>query len=164
MRLYPVCITAMAVFAAFLFVAAGAMLTWEVGARYLFVKPTIWAAELSQICLIWGSLLAMPWCLRERRHIRITAVIALLSPGPRRIADIAAMLGVALFSGFVAWYGWQIFWTSLIRGRTAGTMLDPPMWIIELSAPFGFAFLLIQALIEAKRAWCGEIVADGAHE
>ena len=31
--------------AAMLFFLAGAMLTYEVVARYLFVAPTIWAAE-----------------------------------------------------------------------------------------------------------------------
>ena len=35
------------------------MLPYEVIARYFFIRPTIWAAELSQLCLIWGSMLAL---------------------------------------------------------------------------------------------------------
>lgn len=46
--------------AAILFVLAGCMLTYEVIARYFFIRPTIWAAELSQLCLIWGRCLACP--------------------------------------------------------------------------------------------------------
>ena len=47
------------VVAALLLAATGVMLTYEVIARYFFIRPTIWAAELTQLCLIWGCLLAM---------------------------------------------------------------------------------------------------------
>ena len=157
-------VTALALVAAVLFVLAGIMLTYEVLARYFFVRPTIWAAELSQFCLIWGSLIAAPWCLRERRHIRITAVIASLPRGPRLAADVFAMAAVAVFSAIVLVYGYEIFHDSFVRGRTTGTMLDMPMWYVELSLPFGFAILLIQAVIETVRALQGQIVAEGEHD
>lgn len=164
MSLFARLVTALALVAAFLFVAAGCMLTYEVAARYFFVRPTIWAAELSQLCLIWGSLIAAPWCLRERRHIRITALIQHLPRGPRLVADMAAMLAVAVFSAFVVWKGWEIFWDSFERGRTTGSMLNLPTWVPELAVPFGFAVLLIQAGIETLRAARGEIVDEGARE
>ena len=161
MQTYARFVTALARIAAVLFVAAGAMLTYEVLARYFFVRPTIWAAELSQACLIWGSLIAAPWCLRERRHIRITALIGLLPRRGRLAADLFAMLAVALFAGVVMVYGWDIFWDSFRRGRTTGSMLDMPVWVVELAVPFGMGVLLVQALIEAARAARGEIVAEG---
>ncbi|MEM6678719.1 MAG: TRAP transporter small permease [Pseudomonadota bacterium] len=162
MPLFALFVTLLAWAAAALFVAAGAMLTYEVGARYFFTAPTIWAAELSQLCLIWGSLVAMAWCLRERRHIRITAITGLLPRGPRLIAEAAAMLTVAVFSVVVVWKGFEIFWDSFERGRTTGSMLDLPIWITELAIPFGFAVLLAQALVEALRAARGEVPEDGA--
>lgn len=157
-------VTGLALIAAALFVIAGVMLSYEVLARYFFTRPTIWAAELSQACLIWGSLIASPWCLRERRHIRITAVIGLLPRGPRIVADVIAMAAVAVFSAIVFWKGWAIFFDSFERGRTTGSMLDLPIWIVEFAVPFGFAVLLAQALIEMRRAARGEIAAEGAHE
>ena len=54
-------------FSAWLFCLAGFMLSYEVMARYFFLSPTIWAAELSQISLIYGTLLAMPWALKSRK-------------------------------------------------------------------------------------------------
>ncbi len=164
MSLFARFVTALALAAAALFVAAGCMLSYEVAARYFFVRPTIWAAELSQLCLIWGSLIAAPWCLRERRHIRITALIQHLPRGPRIVADLAAMLAVAAFSAFVVWKGWEIFWDSFERGRTTGSMLNLPTWLPEFAVPFGFAILLLQALIEAGRAARGDIAEEGAQE
>ncbi|HAJ22380.1 MAG TPA: C4-dicarboxylate ABC transporter substrate-binding protein, partial [Rhodospirillaceae bacterium] len=84
--------------AAILFAATGAMLTYEVIMRYFFISPTIWAAELSQLCLIWGSLIAMAWALRWGRHIAVDAVAVLLPVHVRRQTDAVAMIVVALFS------------------------------------------------------------------
>lgn len=143
---------ALAWLAAVLFTAAGVMLTYEVIARYFFTRPTVWAAELSQLCLIWGSLLAMAWLLSARRHIAVDAVIKQFPARARNWIEAAAMLVVAAFSAVVAWKGWDIFWDSFERGRTTGSMLDLPSWIVELAVPVGFALLFIQALIETVRS------------
>lgn len=138
--------------AAVLFTVAGIMLTYEVLARYFFVRPTIWAAELSQLCLIWGCLIAMAWLLSARRHIAVDAVIQLLPAPAQRWVEAAAMLVVAAFSAVVALKGWEIFLDSFERGRTTGSLLDLPSWIVELAVPLGFALLFIQALIEVVRS------------
>lgn len=163
MRAFAFLVTSLAMLAAVLYVAAGAMLSWEVAARYFFTRPTIWAAELSQLCLIWGTLMAMAWCLRERRHIRITALTGLMREGGQRLAEAGAMLAVAGFAVVVTWKGWEIFWDSFSRGRTSGTMLDLPAALSEAAVPAGFALLAVQALIEALGALRGELRAEGAH-
>lgn len=152
--------------AAALFAGAGAMLTYEVVARYFFTMPTVWAAELSQLCLIWGSLLAMAWALRARRHIAVDALAVRLPAGVLRLTDAFAMLVVASFSAAVVWKGWPIFWDSFERGRTTGSMLDLPSWIAELAVPLGFAVLFLQALIEAVQTLRGHRAntASGVHE
>jgi len=71
--------------AAVLLALTGVFLTFEVVARYFFTKPTIWAAELSQLCLIWAVPIGMAWVLSTGGHIRITALTA-LAPAPLRRA------------------------------------------------------------------------------
>jgi TRAP-type C4-dicarboxylate transport system permease small subunit len=144
-----------------LFVATGFMLAWEVAARYFFVSPTIWAAELSQLCLIWGTLMAMPWALERRRHIAVDALVTLLPVKARAVLDGAVMLLTAAFSAMVAWKGSEIFWDSFARGRGSGTMLGLPAWIPELAVPFGFSLLVIQALVEAARSFSGRDPESG---
>jgi TRAP-type C4-dicarboxylate transport system permease small subunit len=143
-----------------LFVATGAMLTFEVVARYFFTAPTIWAAELSQLCLVWGCLLAMPWALSAGRHIAVDAVAKQLPDGVRRVTEALAMLVVAAVSAIVTAYGWWIFQDSWVRGRTTGSILDLPAWVMELSVPAGFGLLFVQALIQTVRAARGDW-ADG---
>lgn len=124
------------------------MLTYEVVARYFFVRPTIWAAELSQLCLIWGCMLAMAYVLRLKRHIVVDAVTELL---PRRIRWGCAALSLVLlivFSLIVVFWGWDIFYESFRRGRTTGSLLNLPVWISELSVPVGFGLLAAQSLVD----------------
>tara|TARA_E500000178_G_C16995311_1_gene742860 strand:+ start:388 stop:879 length:492 start_codon:yes stop_codon:yes gene_type:complete len=133
---------------AWLFCISGFMLSYEVIARYFFLSPTIWAAELSQISLIYGTLLAMPWALKSRKHIQINLVIDKLSKNYKKFINILIMIVLLIFSSYVMVYGFDIFYDSLIRGRTTGSLLNLPSWIAELSVPFCFLLLLIQSLIE----------------
>jgi C4-dicarboxylate transporter DctQ subunit len=154
---------ALAWLSALLFCASGVMLTYEVVARYFFVRPTIWAAELSQLCLIWGCLMGMAWLLSARRHIAVDAVIQQLPEQAQRVIEAAAMVVVAVFSAMVVWKGFDIFWDSFERGRTTGSMLDMPIWVAEVPVPLGFALLFIQALIEAQRSLRGTAAGRKAH-
>lgn len=138
--------------AAYLFVLAGAMLTYEVVARYFFTKPTIWAAELSQMCLIWGTLLAMAKLLEQRQHIQVDAIVRHLPTRLATMLEATVMMIVAFFAGVVCYFGFDIFYDSFERGRTTGSMLNIPIWIVEFAVPFGFALLFIQALLISSDA------------
>ena len=131
-----------------LLASTGAMLTYEVIARYFFIKPTIWAAELSQLCLIWGCLLAMGWVLSQRHHITVNAVTNLLPATAQKICVAVSLMAVIAFSTTVMIWGWHIFHDSWVRGRTTGSLLDLPSWVAELSVPVGFALLLAQSIAE----------------
>lgn len=137
--------------AAGLFVAAGAMLSYEVAARYFFVRPTIWAAELAQLCLIWGALLAMAWVLKARKHIHITVLLVRLSERLQRTLELVALASVGILCLPLIWYGGDIALDSFRRGRTTGSMLDTPSWWAEVAVPVGFLLLAIQTLVEVGR-------------
>jgi len=150
---------------AVLMAATGVMLTYEVIARYFFVKPTIWAAELSQLCLVWGCLLAMPHLLALRRHITVNAITSLLPVPGQRICAYIALCAVIVFSAIVAYWGFDIFYTSFERGRTTGSILNLPIWISEASVPVGFGLLSLQGAVEVVRLRHAESASLGAtHE
>lgn len=152
-------------FGAVLMALTGVMLTYEVVARYFFIRPTIWAAELSQLCLIWGCLLAMAHLLTLRRHITVNAVTGLLPPGAQKLCAGIALVVVVVFSTIVAIYGFDIFYTSFERGRTTGSLLNLPVWISELSVPLGFGLLGLQGMVELIRLKGSDTTSLGAtHE
>lgn len=150
---------------AVLMAATGVMLTYEVVARYFFIRPTIWAAELSQLCLIWGCFLAMAHLLTLRRHITVNAVTTLLPHAAQRVCMVIALLVVIVFSAIVAIWGYDIFHDSFVRGRTTGSLLNLPVWIAEASVPIGFGLLALQGVVELIRMRGSDTTSLGAtHE
>ena len=150
--------------AAWLFALSGAMLSYEVVARYFFLSPTKWAAELSQLCLIYGTLLSMSWLLQHRRHIQINAITTRLPDNTHRITALVTMVILIVFCAYVTAYGWTIFADSFERGRTTGSLLDLPSWIAELPVPVFFGVLGLQALIEIWKLLNGHPIPKGGHE
>ena len=140
---------------AWLFFATGAMLTWEVLARYVFASPTIWAAEISQMFLIWGMYLALPRTIMRRENISIEVIHELLPAWARKTRDVIALAFMVFFCGVVLWYGWDIAWDSFARGRSTGTMLNIPNWWIEVVIPLGFGLSLLACLAGLLRLALG---------
>jgi len=142
---------------AWLFFLTGAMITYDVTARYFFNAPTIWASEVSLLALIWATFLGMATLLRHRQHIRITMLIGLLGTKGKALADGFSLLVIAGFSAVAAWYGFGIALDSLERGRTAGTLLNLPNWWTEAVIPLGFALLMLQCLGELAKLASGRM-------
>lgn len=135
--------------------AVGAMLTFEVVARYFFNAPTIWAEELSRLFMIWAVFIASATLLRWDDHIRVTVVVDLLPEAPRRVLRVVTLTFVAVVAGFVAWHGYPIALNSFEVGRTTGSMLGIPQWWWQASIPVGFGLLFVQALISAATVLAG---------
>ena len=136
------------IFSACMFAVTGVFLTYEVVARYFFIKPTIWAAEISQLCLIWGCLLSMAWVLSLRQHITVNAMTSLLPRSVQLFCVGIALVITIVFSLIIVVWGWEIFLESWSRGRTTGSLLNLPSWVAELPVPLGFLLLALQGFRE----------------
>lgn len=143
--------------AAWFFVVIGAMICYEVIARYVFLSPTIWAEELSRLVQIWAGYLAAAYVLRHRHMIRITAITDRLGPRGRRVAESFSLIWIIIFCGYAIWWGLEIAIDSIIVGRADSTMLALPLWFSEFAVPVGFGLLLLQALAELARLAGGAV-------
>lgn len=143
--------------AAALFVVIAAMITYEVIARYLFLSPTIWAGDLSLMCQIWASCLGASWLLQHQALIRIDMLISRFGPRLRVVAELWSLLVIAVFSGWVTWYGAQIVINAVTINAASASMLGLPMWITQSAIPLGFGLLFVQCLTEAALVLTGHL-------
>ncbi|MQX36969.1 TRAP transporter small permease [Roseospira navarrensis] len=150
--------------AAWMFVAIGLMVSYDVTMRYVFTAPTKWALEISEFFLLWATYLAAASVLRHRENIRITLLYDVVGPLGRRLFDTVSLTIIAVFSGVAVVHGIDVLVDSVEQGRRTSTMLQVPKWMTELSIPVGFALLLAQALIELARAWTGEAPRPVGHQ
>lgn len=97
--------------------------------------------------------------LRAGGHIRVTLVLARVSPATRRwMETVLAALGVC-FCGYLAWSMAYFTWRSFESGQTSissGTLL----WIPQAFVTFGIVLLLIQFVARFFQAALGLPLED----
>ncbi|MBR9828911.1 MAG: TRAP transporter small permease [Oceanospirillales bacterium] len=144
---------------ALLFASIAVMITYEVIARYLFLSPTIWVEDLSLLCQIWASCLGASWLLQHQALIRIDMLIDRFGPRVRMVAELWSLTVIALFSGWVTFYGAELVIESVQMGSASASMLGLPMWITKSAVPFGFGLLFIQCITEGLLVISGHVQA-----
>ena len=101
-----------------------AVVSAQVGLRYLFNNSISWADEVSRLCFVWSMFIAIPLGLKTGAHIGVDIVAARLPPAARNaLARLIALLGAALLL--------LVGWESL---RIAFDQWDELMASVEASA------------------------------
>jgi TRAP-type C4-dicarboxylate transport system permease small subunit len=116
----------------YLFLLSGAIIVYEIIARYVFNAPTTWGHEttlfLCGLCFAYGG----SYCLARDKHIRIMIVYGRVSAPVRLVLDIILSLVGVVFGGTLA-YGaylvaekaWFAPWGEF-RLETSGSAWNPP--------------------------------------
>jgi TRAP-type C4-dicarboxylate transport system permease small subunit len=68
-----------------------------VTARYVFHTPLIWTDELASILFLWLAMLGSVIALQRSEHMRLTAIVAGMSPAGRARTEAMASAAVAVF-------------------------------------------------------------------
>jgi TRAP-type C4-dicarboxylate transport system permease small subunit len=103
--------------------------------------PVAWeySSYLMAACFTFGAAMT----LRAGGHIRVTLVLARVSPAARRAMEtVLAVLGT-VFCGFLAWSMAYFTWRSFDAGQTSvssGTLV----WIPQTFITFGIVLLTVQ--------------------
>ena len=125
-------------------------LVYEVFARYLFDRPTLWAYDMTY--MLFGShfMLGTAYALRRGSHIRTDFFYRLWSP--RWQGTIDAVLYVCLFFPGMAYFLWDSFdfayksWIRLEFGISSPW--SPPIYPFKTVMPVTAALLLVQGVSE----------------
>jgi tripartite ATP-independent transporter DctM subunit len=83
--------------AALLVVAEIVTLFAGVVARYIVQQPLIWSDELASILFLWLAMLGAVVAFRRSEHMRMTAVVASVSPTLRAYLDVVATCAALAF-------------------------------------------------------------------
>jgi TRAP-type mannitol/chloroaromatic compound transport system permease small subunit len=129
-------------------------LTYEVIARYVFHKPTIWAYDVTY--MLYGTIfmLGAAYTLYKGGHIRTDIFYMTWSVRTRGMVD--AVLYLVLFFPGVIFF----FWAGLQEALHAwdiGEVSDaspwrPPLYPLKAVIPISLALLLIQGVSEFLKA------------
>lgn len=122
------------------------VILFEILARYLFNRPTIWAHETAQ--MIYGAyvILLGAYVLQRGGHVNVEILYGRFRPRTRAIIDLFTWLLFFYFCGLLLWKGGEMAWGSLLVRETEPTSFAPPVYPIKMMIPLGALLILLQGL------------------
>ncbi len=139
---------------AWLIVVLVGALFYEVVARYVFNRPTMWSYDITY--MLYGALfiMASAYALALDRHVRIDVFYRLFSPRWKGIVDAALyiviffpVVGILLMKGVdYAAHSWAI------REVSSAGAWRPPLYPLKSLFPVAMFFLLLQGLAQFVRS------------
>jgi TRAP-type C4-dicarboxylate transport system permease small subunit len=143
-RAYDAGVSGLAALAGVLVGAACALIVVDVTIRTLGFPPPAYTIALVEFGLLYITMLAAPYLVRERGHVYIDAVVSRL-PRPLELAvakltyaiAIAASLSIMVLSA-------QLFREAVESGFYDEQGVDMPYWSLYLPIPVGFGLVAIE--------------------
>lgn len=121
----------------------------QIALRNLFSISLLWADPLLRLLLLWTGFLGALIATRQRKHIRIDALLRFAPARWRLLLEGTGALFSALVCAALTWVAIQF----LLDEREAGTtgVWELPTWELQLIFPLTFG---VMALRFASQAGC----------
>lgn len=120
-----------------------ALISLQVGFRYLLNQPLTWSEEVARHLMIWSALLGAAVAYRRKGHLGMDVIVMLFSPQRKRIVEgIVHLLSIGFF-GLILLNGIPLVQKTMSQLSSAILI---PMGYIYAALPVGSAFLLLFAL------------------
>lgn len=98
----------------------------NVVARYVFNSNILWALETTVFLFAWLVLLGASYCVKERAHLGVDALLNIVSPGVRRALTLISGLFCIAFSVLLLIGAWQ-YWAPFAGSQAWYETQDIPM-------------------------------------
>ena len=100
-RINRALVPVVAIPAALLVLAEIAVLLSGIVARYVLHTPIVWSDELAGILFLWLAMLGSVLAFQRDEHMRMTAIVGMLSDNARAFMDVIAIAASLAFLALV---------------------------------------------------------------
>ena len=149
--------TAIEVVAALLVVAEIVILFAGVVSRYVFHQPLLWSDELASILFLWLAMLGAVVALRRDEHMRMTAIVGMVSPRVRAFLDVLAVAAALAFLAIIVYPAYEF-------AHDEAAITTPALEISNAwrasALPIGSALMLIIALMRLLEVGSWRLVGE----
>jgi len=142
--------------------AMGLLGTFDIIGTSFFGWPLPGTFEITSTLMVSSIFLGLAWTEVRGRHVRVEILLNLLPPRARRWVDAFASFSLALFFGFIVWFGAWSFWRSIATDEFAQGLIEVPLWPSRLILTLGALLVAIQALRSAGLILAGKPRDTGA--
>jgi C4-dicarboxylate transporter DctQ subunit len=104
-RLYDSLIMMLALLACIMIAAVFVLIVADVTMRTVGMRPPVFSSAMSEYTLIYMTMLAAPWLVRERGHVRIDSFMTFLPIAGQRLLErilIVVCIALCLFAAYLS--------------------------------------------------------------
>ena len=127
------------------------VVSYEIVARYVFHRPTIWAVETMIYCCAVIYVMAAAWALLDGRHVKIDMIYERFSPRRKALLDSITFLFFALYIGMMVWATTKYAWRSVAILEMSDSPWRPPLWPMKVFLALGVFLILLQGVAKFIR-------------
>jgi len=124
---------------------------YEVIARYVFNRPTIWAAQILSILFVTMVVLGGGYVLLHNGHVRMDVFYSRLSPRQQAIIDVSTFIVFLLFTGMLAWKTIDMAWASVKIEEASWSAFKGPIYPKKIALALSVVLLLLQGVAQLIR-------------
>jgi TRAP-type mannitol/chloroaromatic compound transport system permease small subunit len=130
----------------FLILVITGVILFEIIARFIFGKPTIWAFEIS--LSLYGIYVALlgAYGLVTGAHVNVDILYARFSPRTKAGVNLFTWLIFFLWCGALVWMAWIRGWDSVMIRESESTAFGCPIYPVKLSLAVGGSLLFLQGV------------------
>lgn len=115
-------------------------ITYDVGMRYLFRKPTTWSFEVNTYMLIAVVFLGGAWTLPAGGHVAVDIITERLKPAKKAILGVITSLMAMFYLAIFAITAFKFTYDAWANNIKSTQYLEWPLWPMR-------SFLLIGAVL-----------------
>lgn len=127
------------------------VVSYEIVARYVFRRPTLWAVETMIYFCAVIYVMAAAWTLLEGRHVKIDMLYEKFSPRGRAVVDCITFAFFALYMGMMLWATSRYAWRSVMIWEMSDSPWRPPLWPMKVFLAIGVLLILLQGIVKFIR-------------
>ncbi|MFH1169522.1 MAG: TRAP transporter small permease subunit [Chloroflexota bacterium] len=122
------------------------IVAYEVVARYVFNRPTLWSWDISIQIFAFMTAMAASYTLLQKGHVRSDIITSHLPPRGQLIVNIVATPLFLFGIGALAYYFRQEAWWSVAHREVWESLFAPPLYPLKVMMFVGFCLLFLQGL------------------
>ena len=166
-RIYDKLITGLATMSGLLIGAVCLLIVYDVAARNLGGQPPASTVALTEYALLYFTMGAAPWLVRQRGHIVVEVFFRMMSSRVQRFLRITTLTLCAAVAIAISVLAGLLALEAMFRGEIEVRSLDTPRWVLFLPIAVGFMLMaleFIRLLIIGGSVFPDDVAAEGRQQ
>lgn len=122
------------------------LIVYDVAARNLGFRPFPHTLSITEYGLLYMTMLGAPWLVRNKHHIYLQVLTALVGQRWRARMAMFVYLVCATICALLCYYSVGLAMESFVRGDVEIRSFDMPRWVMFCVLPLSFFLMTIEFL------------------